>query len=122
MVPVDLAAIAVTLAALFVFFGKDIPRRYEVAQLRAPAEAIQDRATFRAGWVVLALLLVGFFVLDPLGVPVSAVAAVGAIVLIANAARGHVLPTRTVDRKSVVEGKSVSVGVDIGGRRKLNTK
>src|SRR3546814_13271381 len=32
MVPVDLAAIAVTLAALFVFFGKDIPRRYEVAQ------------------------------------------------------------------------------------------
>src|SRR3546814_6089788 len=43
MVPVDLAAIAVTLAALFVFFVKDIPRRAEVAQLRAPAEAFQDR-------------------------------------------------------------------------------
>src|SRR3546814_8714445 len=81
MVPVDLAAIAVTLAALFVFFGKDIPRRYEFAQLRAPSEAIQDRATFRAGWVVLAFLLVGFFFLFPLGVPVSAVGGAGAVVV-----------------------------------------
>src|SRR3546814_19545705 len=81
MVPVDLAAIAVTLAALLVFFGKDIPRRYEVAQWRAPAEAIQVRATFRSGGVVLALLPVGFFVLDTSGVPVSAVAADGLSVL-----------------------------------------
>ncbi|MGN6375487.1 MAG: arsenic transporter [Sphingomonas sp.] len=111
MAPVDLAAIAVTLAALFLFFGKDIPRRYDVAQLRAPSDAIQDRATFRAGWVVLALLLVGFFVLDPLGVPVSAVAAVGAIVLIAIAARGHVIPTRTVIREAPWQVVIFSLGM-----------
>ena len=98
MVPVDLAAIAAMLAALLLFFGRDIPANYDVAQLRAPSEAIRDRATFRAGWVVLALLLAGFFLLEPLGVPVSATAAVGALVLIVIAGRGHVIETRKVIR------------------------
>lgn len=98
MVPVDLAAIAATLGALMLFFRRDIPADYDVAALRAPRAAIRDAATFRAGWVVLVLLLVGFFLLDPLGVPVSAVAAAGAILLLAIAARGHVIETRKVLR------------------------
>lgn len=98
MVPVDLAAIAATLGALMLFFRRDIPANYDVAALRAPRAAIRDAATFRAGWVVLLLLLVGFFLLDPLGVPVSAVAAAGAILLLAIAARGHVIETRKVLR------------------------
>ena len=98
MVPVDLAAIAATLAALLLFFGRDIPANYDVAQLHAPGEAIRDRATFRAGWVVLALLLAGFFLLEPLGVPVSATAAIGALVLIVIAGRGHVIETGKVIR------------------------
>jgi len=98
MVPVDLAAIAATLGALMLFFRRDIPANYDVAALRAPRAAIRDAATFRAGWVVLMLLLVGFFLLDPLGVPVSAVAAAGAILLLAIAGRGHVIETRKVLR------------------------
>jgi len=98
MVPVDLAAIAATLAALLLFFGRDIPADYDVAQLRVPSEAIRDRATFRAGWVVLALLLAGFFLLEPLGVPVSATAALGAVVLIVIASRGHRIETGKVIR------------------------
>ncbi|RIV82327.1 arsenic transporter [Aurantiacibacter xanthus] len=100
MVPVDLAAIAATLAALMLFFRKDIPARYDASQLRAPVEAIHDHATFRAGWLVLALLLVGFFVLDPLGVPISAVAAIGALVLIVVAVRGRIIPTGEVIREA----------------------
>lgn len=98
MVPVDLASIAATLGALLLFFRRDIPGRYDVAQLRAPGEAIRDVATFRAGWIVLALLLAGFFLLEPLGVPVSAVAAVGAILLLVIAGRGHVIQTGKVLR------------------------
>lgn len=98
MVPVDLVSIAATLGALLLFFGRDIPARYDVAQLRAPRAAIRDVATFRAGWIVLALLLAGFFLLEPLGVPVSAVAAAGAILLLAVAARGHVIETGKVLR------------------------
>ncbi|KQU46941.1 arsenic transporter [Sphingomonas sp. Leaf339] len=96
MVPVDLASIAATLVALLLFFRRDIPGSYDVAQLRAPADAIRDPATFKAGWVVLALLLAGFFLLEPIGVPVSAVAATGAVLLLVIAARGHVIQTRKV--------------------------
>jgi arsenite/antimonite efflux pump membrane protein len=96
MVPVDLASIAATLVVLLLFFRRDIPAGYAVAQLRKPADAIRDHATFRAGWVVLALLLAGFFLLEPIGVPVSAVAAAGAVVLLIIAARGQVIRTRTV--------------------------
>ncbi|MBM7407909.1 MULTISPECIES: arsenic transporter [Sphingomonas] len=96
MVPVDLASIAATLVALLLFFRRDIPASYDVAQLRTPADAIRDPATFKAGWVVLALLLAGFFLLEPIGVPVSAVAAAGAVLLLVIAARGHVIRTRKV--------------------------
>ncbi|WP_419320926.1 arsenic transporter [Caulobacter sp. ErkDOM-E] len=96
MIPVDIAAIAATLAALMLYFRRDIPKTYDVGQLKAPREAIKDPATFKAGWVVLALLLIGFFALEPLGVPVSATAAVGALVLLVIAGRGHVISTRKV--------------------------
>jgi arsenical pump membrane protein len=96
MVPVDLASIAATLVVLLLFFRRDVPSSYDVAQLRAPADAIRDQATFRAGWLVLAALLVGFFLLEPIGVPVSAVAAAGAVLLLVIAARGHVIEIRKV--------------------------
>lgn len=98
MVPVNLVSVLASLAVLMLCFGRSIPARYELAQLKAPADAIRDPATFRAGWVVLALLLVGFFGLEPLGVPVSAVAAVAAALLLAVAARGAVISTRKVLR------------------------
>ena len=98
MVPVNLVSVLASLAVLLLYFRRHIPATYALAQLRAPAEAIRDPATFRAGWVVLLLLLVGFFALEPLGVPVSVVAAVGAVVLLTVAARGTVISTRKVLR------------------------
>lgn len=100
MVPVNIAAIAATLVVLLLYFRRSIPAQYDVTQLKQPREAIHDAATFRVGWVVLALLLIGFFGLEPLGVPVSAVAAVGALLLLGVAARGHVISTRKVLREA----------------------
>ncbi|MET3376005.1 arsenical pump membrane protein [Variovorax boronicumulans] len=98
MVPVNVAAVLASLGVLLWCFRRDIPAHYDMARLKQPADAIRDRDTFRAGWVVLALLLVGFFGLEPLGVPVSAVAAFGAVILLAVAARGPVIRTRQVLR------------------------
>lgn len=96
MVPVNIAAVLASLLVLLLYFGRGVPALYDLAQLKTPAQAIRDPATFRAGWVVMILLLVGFFGLEPLGVPVSAVAAVAAVVLLTIAARGHVISTRKV--------------------------
>ena len=99
MVPVDIAAIVATLVMLHLYFRKDIPQNYDMALLKSPAEAIKDPATFKTGWVVLLFLLVGFFVLEPLGIPVSAIAAVGALILFAAVAkRGHAINTGKVLR------------------------
>ncbi|MCC2957786.1 arsenic transporter [Massilia sp. IC2-477] len=98
MVPVNLVSVAATLGALVWFFRKDIPADYDLAQLKRPEQAIHDRGTFVTGWWVLALLLVGFFWLDEVGVPISAVAAAGALLLLAVAARGHRISTREVVR------------------------
>lgn len=96
MIPVNMAAIAATLVMLHLFFRRDIPATYDVSLLKTPASAIKDPATFRAGWIVLLLLLVGFFVLEPLGIPVSAIAAAGAAVLFLVAKRGHAINTGKV--------------------------
>ncbi len=96
MVPVDLAAIIATLVTLHLFFRKDIPPVYALSRLNAPASAIKDGATFKAGWVVLLLLLAGFFLLEPLGIPVSAIAAVGALILFVVARKSRVINTGKV--------------------------
>lgn len=98
MVPVNLAAIAATLVMLHLFFRKDIPAVYDLSLLKEPKEAIRDINTFKTGWLVLVLLLVGFFALEPLGVPVSLVAAVGALILFTVAKKGHAINTGKVLR------------------------
>ncbi len=111
MAPVNLASIAATLMVLFVVFGRDIPKAYDVERLAAPSSAIKDRATFLWGWIILALLLIGFFVLEPRGVPVSAVAATGAVVLLVVAGRGAVISTTKVLREAPWQVVIFSLGM-----------
>ena len=96
MVPVDIVSVIMTLVVLFLYFRRDIPVDYDLEQLKKPTDAIHDRATFIAGWWVLGLLLIGFFWLENLGVPISAVAAAGAAILLAVAGKGHIISTREV--------------------------
>jgi arsenical pump membrane protein len=111
MVPVNLVAVAASLGMLMWFFRRDIPGRYDAAGLKAPRSAIVDTATFNAGWVVLALLLVGFFGLERIGVPISAVAGAGALVLLGVAARGHRISTRRVIREAPWQIVMFSLGM-----------
>lgn len=98
MVPVNLVSVAATLLVLYLFFRRDIPARYAPADLDVPVSAIRDKSTFVVGRWMLLVLLVGLFALEPLGIPISAVAAVCAAILFAVAAKGHVISTRRVLR------------------------
>jgi len=100
MVPVNMVSVAATLLVLYLYFRKDIPAQYAATRLKAPKSAIRDPRTFRAGWVVLILVLIGFFGLEPLGVPVSAVAAVAALILLVVAGQGRVISTHRVIREA----------------------
>ncbi|SDX22484.1 arsenic transporter [Nitrosomonas communis] len=100
MIPINIASVAGSLSVLFFYFRRSIPAHYDVSQLKLPDKAIRDRATFRAGWVVLVLLLIGFLVLESLGVPISLVAASGSLILLAVASHSHVINTRKVVREA----------------------
>jgi len=95
MAPVALVTTVATLGVLMLRFGRDVPKDYDVAVLKRPADAIRDHTVFQAGWLVLALLFIGFFALGRF-VPISAVAAAGAAILLATAARGRTISTVAV--------------------------
>jgi arsenical pump membrane protein len=100
MVPVNVAAVVASLGVLFLYFRRQIPARYDVNELPPPASAIVDPITFRVGMAVLFLLLAGFFILEPMGIPVSAIAAAGAAVLLLAAGQQHIIGTRRVMREA----------------------
>ncbi|WP_312257016.1 arsenic transporter [Stutzerimonas nitrititolerans] len=111
MVPVSLASVAATLLVLFLFFRRDLPQRYALDALQEPKTAIRDRATFVVGWWTLLVLLVGLFALEPLGIPISVVAAACAAMLFAVAARGHRISTRRVLREAPWQVVVFSLGM-----------
>lgn len=111
MVPVNLVSVAATLGMLWLFFRRDIPAQYAVDSLPAPREAIRDPRTFFVGWIVLLVLLLGLFALEPLGVPISAIAAVCAAVLFAIAARGRHIATGKVLREAPWQVVIFSLGM-----------
>lgn len=98
MAPVNVVAVLATLGVLLWYFRRDLPATYDLADLKAPRDAIHDGATFYTGFGVLGLLLAGFFWIEPLGVPISAVAGVGALLLLVAAASGHRIDTRAILR------------------------
>ncbi len=87
MVPVGIVSVAASLGVLFLFFRKVIPRHYDVGVLETPRSAIADPLTFKTGWVILGVLLIGYFAAEPLHIPLSAVASLGAVVLMLVASR-----------------------------------
>ena len=91
MVPVNLVSVLASLVVLYGFYRKDVPSVYALEWVDEPNSAITDKATFTTGWVVLAALLFGFFVFEPMGVPISVIAGLGALVLLIVAYMGKKL-------------------------------
>lgn len=91
MVPVNIISVLASLVVLYGFYRKDIPNAYALEWVDEPNSAITDKATFTTGWVVLAALLFGFFVFEPMGVPISVIAGLGALVLLIVAYMGKKL-------------------------------
>lgn len=96
MLPVNLVSVLSSLVVLYLFYRRDIPKSYDVDSLPEPATAIKDSATFYMGWLVLAALLLGFFVLEPMGMPISVIAGVGAATLVITALVNKKLSVPTV--------------------------
>jgi arsenical pump membrane protein len=100
MAPVDLVAFATSVGVLYVFYHRYLPSGYDLLALPDPRKAIRDPRLFRAGWVVLGVLLVGYLLSEPLRFPVSAPAGLAAVGLVALATRSEVLSSAAVLREA----------------------
>ena len=86
-------SLAASIIVLYLYFRKSIPIDYNVSELKAPREAIKDLRLFRLSWVILSILLVAYLASEFIGVPVSVVAGIVAILFIIAARRSPAIHT-----------------------------
>ncbi len=96
MLPVNIASVITTLIVLHLFFRKDTKFSYNIDDLEKPQDSIADMATFKAGWGILAFLLIGFFTSDYLNIPISLIASIAALILAVIAYRGKKINLQTI--------------------------
>lgn len=85
-----------SILVLYLFFRKSIPKNYQMSDLKRPVEAIKDMKMFRLSWVVLGILLLGYFTSEFVKIPVSFIAGAIAIFFLLMARRSPAVHTSKV--------------------------
>ncbi|MDN4607910.1 arsenic transporter [Sporosarcina highlanderae] len=96
MIVPNLFALVASILVLFLFFRKDIPKDYKLSDLKEPKDAVKDGKMFRLSWVVLGILLIGYFTSGITGLPVSIVAGVMAIFFMMMGQKSPAVHTKQV--------------------------
>lgn len=92
----NLFSLVASILVLYIYFRRNIPKKYDLGHLKKPVEAIRDQKMFRLSWVVLAILLAGYFISEFLNIPVSIIAGVVAIFFLFMGRRSHAVETKKV--------------------------
>ncbi|WP_246202678.1 arsenic transporter [Virgibacillus doumboii] len=85
-----------SIIVLYLFFRKDIPKNYDMNQLQTPRSAIKDEKMFRLSWMVLSILLIGYFTSEFFQIPVSIIAGTIAIIFLLLGSNSHAVETGKV--------------------------
>lgn len=102
----NLFAVTSSLLVLWLVYRRDIPKTYDLTDLQTPDSAIKDHTMFRLSWVILAILLIGYFVVEFINLPVSVIATLVALFFTLMGLR-----SKAVDVKQVLRSAPWSIVV-----------
>lgn len=100
MIVPDLVSFVASVLMLYLFFWRQIPKSYDPSRLNHPEEALVHQGLFRASWVILVALLVGYIATQLLHIPVSLIAGVIAVVFLVAGTRTKVIQPWQVIREA----------------------
>jgi arsenical pump membrane protein len=81
---------------LYLYFRRNIPKTYNVADLQKPSDAIKDEKMFRLSGIVLLVLVIGYFIGEFFNIPVSIIAGIIAILFLLMARKSSAVQTKKV--------------------------
>ncbi len=81
----NLLSIIASIAILWLYFKKDIPKTIDVSLLPEASSVIKNQTLFKLSWLFLALLMMSYFVGELYHLPISIFALGGALIFLAIA-------------------------------------
>lgn len=77
-----IVSVITSIVFLWLILRKDIPKTVDISLLKEPKSVIKNMSLFYFSWVFLAILLIGYFVGDIYGLPVSLFALGGGLIFL----------------------------------------
>jgi len=100
MIVPTLFSLGASILVLYLYFRSDIPRQYDLSNLKRPKEAIKSIPLFYMSWGILVVLLIGYLLSETFHIPVSIVAGVAAILFLITAKWSGVIETGRVIKEA----------------------
>lgn len=94
----NIVSIVATIVVLYVYFRKQLPKQYDLQQLKKPSDAIRDPYLFNWSWMLIAVLFLGYTLSEPLQIPVSFIVLAVAFIFIVLSHRSKAVETMKIVR------------------------
>ena len=113
MVTPFIISVIASIVFLWLILRKDIPKTVDITLLKEPKSVIKNMKLFYFSWLFLAILLVGYFVGDIYGLPVSLFALGGATIFLIIATMLKVVKPKEIIKEAPWQVVWFSIGLYI---------
>ncbi|MBC1756883.1 arsenic transporter [Listeria seeligeri] len=89
-------SLVASILILYFYFRKALPRRYDDSELKKTESALKDKKMFYISWLILIILVVGYFLSSFLDIPVSFTALIVAFAFLLVGKKSQAVSTKAI--------------------------